>query len=164
MLLYPRVAKLLGCRSSFRLGIMLFCVGCVLMPLANHISGPIQSSQSNHSNSSHVIITSSINTTQMTKYGDNPVYFKNHLWTFATFYGDNFTSGYHSKHLDCNSMDCVTEVSLVNNLTNDSCRESHLASFVGKNSIGRIPWRVWLTVSWILSMTTIGRCVFSNSQ
>ncbi|XP_065901217.1 uncharacterized protein [Dysidea avara] len=152
-LVYPQVAKLLGYRHSFRLGVIVFGIGCVLLPLANQISGPIQTSQSNHSNFTH-------NATQLTVYSGNQVYFNNHLWTFATLYGNNFTSGYHgdvSKHLDCNSMDCNTEISLVNNLTNNSCRDSHLESSVGINSIGRIPWRVWLTISWILGMITIGR-------
>ena len=138
----------------------MFGIGCVLLPLANQISGSIQTIQSNHSNFTH-------NATQLTVYSGNQVYFNNHLWTFATLYGNNFTSGYHgdvSKHLDCNSVDCNTEISLVNNLTNNSCRDSHLASSVGINSIGRIPWRVWLTISWILGMITIGRCVLSNSQ
>ena len=143
----------------------MFGISCVLLPLSNQISGPIRTSQSNHSNFTYMI-TTSVNSTQMTKYGDNAVY---QLWTFATFFGDNFTSGYHgdvSKHLDCNSVDCNTEFSLANNLTNDndSCRDSHLTSSARINSINHIPLRVWLTVSWILGMVTVGRCVLSNSQ
>ena len=46
ILLYPKIAKLLGYRHSFRAGLVVFAIGCILLPLANQISGPIESNQS----------------------------------------------------------------------------------------------------------------------
>ena len=79
------VAKLLGYRNSFRVGSAVFAVGCILLPLANHISGPIGNSQSESSNSTHVLNT----TTWMSTTDNNMIttvdYTENnfnHLWTF----------------------------------------------------------------------------------
>ena len=161
---YSQVAKLLGYRNSFRLGSVVFAIGCILMPLANHISGPIGNSQSDNSNSTHGLnatvwnYTTNNNMVAMVDYNDNHF---NHLWTFSTLYGSKYQSHngitYSSSVL--NSMEYYGNTSLDNNLTNNSCHSSRLGSTVGKNSVKRIPARVWLTVSWILAMMTIGRSV-----
>ena len=127
------------------------------MPLANHISGPIGNSQSDSSNSAHVLnattwmFTTDNNMINITTV-ENNFY---HLWTFSTLYG----SKYHDRNSILNTMEYYGNTSLDNNSTNDSCHSSRLESSVGKNSVKRIPARVWLTVSWILVMLTIGRFV-----
>ena len=144
----------------------MFAIGCILMPLANRISGPIgNTSQSDTSNSTSRLnvttwtLTTDENTVTMVDYNGNHF---NHIWTFSTLYGSKYQSqnditfnssvftslGYYGNA----SMDD-------NNRTNDSCHSSRLASSVGKNSVKRIPARVWLTVTWILSISTIGRFV-----
>jgi len=50
-------------------------------------------------------------------------------------------------------------MSLDDDQTNDTCHYSRLESSVGRNSIGRIPFRVWLTVSMIMIVMVIGRLV-----
>ena len=125
ILLYPRVAKLLGYRNSFRVGLIVFAVGCVLLPLANQISGPIGSSQSDATN-----IINNTNTT------------------------DNATDYYYD---DDDMMDDIGDISLDDNVTNDTCHNSRLDSSVGGNSIGHIPLKVWLTVCWLLIMIILGR-------
>lgn len=136
-------------------------VGCVLMPLANHISGPIGSSQSDNSNS-----TSGLNNTTWTVTTDNNMvtmahnndnYFK-YLQQPFSIYGSKYQSQKFDNGL-LNSVDYYGDILLDNNSTNNSCQSSRLGSTVGKNSITRIPARVWLTVSWILTMCTIGRFV-----
>ena len=128
------------------------------MPLANHISGPIGNSQSDSSNSTHVLINTTTwmsttdNNITTIDYPENNFY---HLWTFSTFYG----SKYHDRNSILNSTEHYGNASLDNNSTNDSCHSSRLESSVNNNSVKRIPARVWLTVSWILFMLTIGRFV-----
>lgn len=128
------------------------------MPLANHISGPIgngqlQSDSSNSTNGLNAttwMLTNENNMVTTTEYNHN------HLWSYSTLYGSKYQSqnGHASdamKHYGNSSLD--------NNSTNNSCHSSRLGSSVGKNSVKRIPARVWLTVSWILAMLTIGRFV-----
>ena len=158
------VAKLLGYRNSFRVGSAVFAVGCILLPLANHISGPIGNSQSESSNSTHVLNTTTLmfntdnNITTTVDYPENNF---NHLWTFSTLYGSKYQSEIDGSFNNSilNSVEYYGNASLNNNSTNDSCHSSRLESSVGKNSVKRIPARVWLTVSWILVMLTIGRFV-----
>ena len=92
----------------------MFSIGCILMPLANQISGPIDSNQSDTSSSS--INNSSNDTVEYSGSG-----------------------------------------SLDDDVINDTCHSSRLESSVGGNSIGHIPFRVWITVCWILSMMILGR-------
>lgn len=130
ILLYPRIAKLLGYRRSFRAGLVVFTIGCILLPLANQISGPIGSghiSQSNVFNNSN----SSIYNT-----------------TAANITNDNYDDIVEYSGIEDDLLD--------NNITNDTCHSSRLDS-VGGDSIGHIPLRVWLTVCWILTMIVIGR-------
>ena len=128
------------------------------MPLANHISGPIGNHQSDSSNSTHVpntttwMFTTNNNIITTVDHTENNFY---HLWTFSTLYG----SKYHGSNSTLNSVDYYGNASSDNNSTNDSCHSSSLESSVNKNSVKRIPARVWLTVSWILVMLTIGRFV-----
>ncbi|XP_065901214.1 uncharacterized protein [Dysidea avara] len=117
VLVYPRFTKLLGYRNSFRFGVVMFCIACVLLPLANQISGPVETSQSNNSSD---LITINNTLLDMMEYSGSGI-------------------------------------SLDNNLTNDTCHYSRLESSVGRNSIGRIPFRVWLTVSMIMIIMVIGR-------
>ena len=150
------VAKLLGYRNSFRVGSAVFAVGCILLPLANHISGPIGNSQSESSNSTHVLNTTTLMFTidnNMITAVENNFY---HLWTFSTLYG-SIDGSFNNSIL--NSVEYYGNASLENNSTNDNCHSSRLESSVGKNSVKRISARVWLTVSWILVMLTIGRFV-----
>ena len=80
-----------------------------------------------------------------------------HLPSFSTSYGHKYQ---HQNGINIlNSMDYYEDVSLDNNSTKDSRHYSNLGSLVGKNSVKRIPARVWLTVSWILTMCSIGRFV-----
>ena len=80
-----------------------------------------------------------------------------HLPSFSTSYGPKYQ---HQNGIDIlNSMHYYEDVSLDNNSTKDSCHDSNLGSLVGKNSVKRIPARVWLTVSWIPTMCSIGRFV-----
>lgn len=160
-MVYPLVTKLLGYRKSFRLGSLVFAIGCILTPLANRISGPIGNGQSDHMYSNS---TNGLNTTMLTFTTDNSLiaivdYNDNHfnnLWTFSTLYGSKyqFQGGNRSvlnifEHYSNNSLD--------NNSTNNNCHGSRLGNTVGKNSVKRIPARVWLTLSWILATSTIGR-------
>ena len=158
------VAKLLGYRNSFRVGLAVFAIGCILMPLANYISGPIGNSQSDSSNSTRVLntttwmFTTDNNMVTTADYSENNFY---HLWTFSTLYGSKYhpqSSGSFNSSI-IYSMEYYGNASLDNNSTNDSCHSSRLESSVGKNSVKRIPARVWLTLSWILAMLTIGRLV-----
>ena len=158
------IAKLLGYRNSFRVGLAVFAIGCILMPLANHISGPIGNSQPDSSNSTHVlntitwIFTTDNNMVTTADYSENNFY---HLWTFSTLYGSKHhpqSSGSFNSGI-IYSMEYYGNASLDNNSTNDSCHSSRLESSVGNNSVKRIPARVWLTLSWILAMLTIGRLV-----
>ena len=80
-----------------------------------------------------------------------------HLWTFSALYGS--IDGSFNNNSILNSVEYYGNASLENNSTNDSCHSSRLESSVGKNSVKPIPARVWLTVSWILVMLTIGRFV-----
>jgi len=155
VLLYPLVAKLLGYRNSFRIGAALFTVGCVLMPLANHISGPIGNSQSDNSNS-----TSRLNntTTWTSTAGNNMVTMAHSNDNHIKYLQQPFQSQ-NVINFDGGVLNYYGDISLDNNSTNSSCQSSRLGSTVGKNSIKRIPARVWLTVSWILTMCTIGRFV-----
>ena len=133
------------------------------MPLANQISGPIPNSQSDNSNSTHGLnatiwnYTTDNNMVAMVDYNDNRF---NHLWTFSTLYGSKYQSqsGITFSSSVLNS-GYYGNTSVDNNLTNKSCHNSRLGSTVGKNSVKRIPARVWLTVSLILTMMTIGRFV-----
>ena len=131
------------------------------MPLANHISGPIGNGQSDSSNSTRVLNTTTwmftADNDMLTTMGYNENNF-NHLWTFSTLYGTNYQSQNDSGNI-LNFVEYYGNASLDNNSTNDSCHNSHLESSVGKNSVKRIPARVWLTVSWILAMLTIGMFV-----
>ena len=68
----------------------------------------------------------------------------------------NDTANITSDYYNMTEYNDVEDSSLDNNLTNDSCHRSRLESSVGGNSIGHIPLRVWLTVSWILSMIILG--------
>jgi len=140
--MYPLVARLLGYRKSFRLGLIVFAIGCVLLPMANHISGPIGNNQSDNSNS-----TTGLNTTTWSFTNDNNV-----VTMVDTLHGTK----YQSKNSDLNS---VNYYGLDNNSTNNSCWSSRLGSSVGQNSVKRIPARVWLTLSWILATCIIGRFV-----
>ena len=128
ILLYPRVAKLLGYRHSFRAGLVVFAIGCILLPLANQISGPIESDQSDTISNNSTTLVNNTNSTN-----------------------DDYYSGNDMINDDNGSF------SLNNNLTNDTCHSSRLESSVGGNSIGHIPARVWLTVCWILIMIILGR-------
>ena len=155
------IVKRLGYRNSFRLGSAVFAIGCILLPLANHISGPIGNNQSDNSNSTNGVntttwmLTTGSNTATTVDYNENSFY---HLWTFSTFYGSQYDSqNFNSDVL--NSMEYYGNASLDNNSSNDSCHSSRLGSTVSKNSVKRIPARVWLTLSWILAMLTIGRLV-----
>ena len=119
------------------------------MPLANHISGTVGNSQSDNSNSTNtttMAFTTDNNMVAMVDYNDNRF---NHLWTFSTLYGSKYQP---QSILNSDSLD--------NNSTNESCHNSHLGSVVGENSVKRIPARVWLTISWIVTMCSIGRFVF----
>ena len=87
------------------------------MPLANQISGPVETG---HSNNSSDLVTSTNTSLDMMEYSGSGIL-------------------------------------LDNNLTNDTCHYSRLESSVGRNSIGRIPFRVWLTVSVIMIVMVIGR-------
>ena len=100
----------------------MFCIACVLLPLANQISGPVETSQSNNSSD---LITINNTLLDMMEYSGSGI-------------------------------------SLDNNLTNDTCHYSRLESSVGRNSIGRIPFRVWLTVSMIMIIMVIGRLVYDK--
>ena len=159
-MLYPLIAKLLGYRNSFRLGAAVFTIGCILLPLANHISGPVKNNQSDISNS-----TSGINTTTwiFTTVTDNMItdYNKSHLKSFMPLYGSEYQSqnsiDFNNNIL--NSVEYLGDNSLVNNSTNNSCHSSRLGTLVGKNSVKRLPARVWLTISWIITMCSIGRLV-----
>ena len=118
MFLYHRVAKLLGYRKTYRAGLVVFSIGCILMPLANQISGPIGSDQSDTSiNSSSLLANTSNDTMEYSGMGSGSV----------------------------------------DHVINDTCHSSRLESSVGGNSIGHIPFRVWVTVCWILSMMILGR-------
>ena len=142
----------MGFRNTFRFGAALFTVGCILMPLANHISGPVGNSQSVNSNSTNtttMAFTTDNNMVAMVDYNDNHF---NHLWTFSTLYGSKYRSQSILNSVEFNSFN--------NNSTNESCHNSHLGSVVGENSVKRIPARVWLTISWIVTMCSIGRSVF----
>ena len=132
------------------------------MPLANHISGPIGNPQSDNSNS-----TRGLNTTTWTIMTDDvtvtAVDYKNkHLQSFSPLYGSNYQSQ-NSINLDgevFNFVEYYGNSSVDNdNLTDNNCHSSYLGSVVGKNSVKRIPARVWLTLSWILTMSSIGRLV-----
>ena len=132
-----------------------------MLPLSNHISGPIGNSQSDNSNSTH-----GINATTWTITTDNNIvaigdHNDNHLWTFSTLYGSKYQSqrGVSFNNSILNSVEYYGDYLLDNNSTNDSCHNSHLGSLVGKNSVKRIPARVWLTISWIVTMCSIGRFV-----
>jgi len=89
------------------------------MPLANQISGPVETSQSNNSSDLLAINNSSLDMLEYSGSG----------------------------------------MSLDDNLTNDTCHYSHSELSVGRNSIGHIPFRVWLTVSIIIMIMVIGRLV-----
>ena len=91
----------------------------------------------------------------MVDYNDNHF---NHLWTFSTLHGSKYQSQSFNNSI-LNSVDYYSDNSLDNNSTNDSCHNSHLGSLVGENSVKRIPARVWLTISWIVTMCSIGRFV-----
>ena len=105
----------------------MFTVGCILLPLANQISGPISNGQSNFIDNKGNSSTSVHNITNVTN--DDYDYYS----------GD------------------ISDIPLDNNITNDTCHSSRLESSVGGNSIGHIPLRVWLTVCWILGMMIVGR-------
>ena len=120
------------------------------MPLANHISGPIGNNQMGNSNSTNEL--NNMTWTFMTDYND----FKQ-LPSFSTSYGPKYQPQNGINILD--SLDYYDDVLLDNNSTKDSCHNSNLGSLVGKNSVKRIPARVWLTISWILTMCSIGRFV-----
>lgn len=127
------------------------------MPLANHISGPIGNSQSGNDNSTHVV-----NTTTWAFITDNNISVTNdfkHLPSFSISYGSNYDSqdDINFNDIILNSVDYYGDISMDNNSTNDSCHNSNLGSLVGKNSVKRIPARVWLTISWIVTMCSIGR-------
>ena len=134
------------------------------MPLANHISGPILDGHSDNSNSTHGFnatlwnFTADSNMVAMVDYND---YHFNHLWTFSTLYGSKYQSQ-SDITFSSSVVGYYGNTSSDNNLTNNSCHSSRLGSTVGKNSIKRIPARVWLTLSWILAMMTIGRFVQQN--
>ena len=138
ILLYPKVAKLLGYRRSFRAGLVVFSIGCILLPLANQISGPIEINQSDASknNANSTVLVNNTNTTENDYYYDDD---------------DGVVD------------DMGGSVSLDDILTNDTCHSSRLESSTGANSIGHIPARVWLTVSWIMIMITLGRYVMGLS-
>ena len=128
------------------------------MPLANHISGPIGNSQSGNSNS-----TNELNNMTWTFMTEENIAVSvihsdiKHLPSFSTSYDPKYQ---HQNGINIlNSMDYYEDVSLDNNSTKDNCRDSNLGSLVGKNSVKRIPARVWLTISWILTMCSIGRFV-----
>jgi len=89
------------------------------MPLANQISGPVETIQSNNRSGLLAINNSS---PDMMEYSGSGM-------------------------------------SLDNNLTNDTCHYSRLESSVGRNTIGHIPFRVWLTISVIMIIMVIGRLV-----
>ena len=131
------------------------------MPLANHISRPIGNGQSDSSNSTHVLnattwmFTSDNNMVTTVDYNEN-IY--NYLWTFSTLYGTNYQFQNEKSNI-LNFVEYYGNASLDNNSTDDSCHSSPLESSVGKNSVKRIPARVWLTVLWILAMLTIGMFV-----
>lgn len=147
--LYPIIAKLLGYRNTFRFGAALFTVGCILLPLANHISGPIGRDNSNSTNATTMTFTTDNNMVAVIDYNDNHF---NHLRMFSTLYGSKYqTQSGILNSAEFNSLD--------NNSTNNSCHSSHLGSLVGENSVKRIPARVWLTISWIVTMCSIGRFV-----
>ncbi len=40
---FPRIAKCIGYRHTYKLGCALFAVSCILLPLSNLISGPVSS-------------------------------------------------------------------------------------------------------------------------
>ena len=105
----------------------MFSIGCILLPLANQISGPIESNTSNNIANS-TVLANNTNTT------DNDYY-----------YDDGIID------------DMGGSVSLDDILTNDTCHNSRLEPSTGANSIGHIPARVWLTVTWILIMIILGR-------
>ena len=109
----------------------MFAIGCILLPLANQISGPIGNNQSD---------TSSINNSTTLVNNTNST--------------ENVTDYYY---YDDNMVDDNEGFSLADNLTNDTCHTSRLESSVGGSSIGHIPVRVWLTVCWILIMIILGR-------
>ena len=128
------------------------------MPLANHISGPIGNGQADNSNS-----TNELNNMNWTFMTENNIAVSvihsdiKHLPSFSTSYGHKYQ---HQNGINIlNSMDYYEDVSLDNNSTKDNCHDSNLGSLFGKNSVKRIPVRVWLTVSWILTMCSIGRFV-----
>ena len=120
MFFYHRVAKLLGYRKTFRAGLIVFTIGCILLPLANKISGPIGSNQSDTSINNSSFLANS--------------------------------SNYNNDTVDYSGSGSVDD-----EVNNDTCHTSQLDSSVGGNSIGHIPFRVWLTVCWILSMMILGR-------
>ena len=105
----------------------MFAIGCILLPLANQISGPIGSDQSNTINNNSSILVNNTNSTDDYYYDNDMV-------------DDNNGS-----------------FSLDDNLANDTCHTSRLDSSVGGNSIGHISLRVWLTICWILIMIILGR-------
>ena len=121
-----------------------------MLPLANHISGSIKNSQSDNSNSTNattMTFTTDNNMVAMVDYNENHF---NYLWTLSTLNGFRQSDTLNS--VKFNLLDH-------NNSTNESCRSSHLGSVVGENSVKRIPARVWLTISWIVTMCSIGRFV-----
>ena len=131
------------------------------MPLSNHISGPIGNSQSESSNSTNTTtwtFTSDNNINPMVDYDIN--HYK-HLQSFLSLYGSKYQSqiGINFNSSILNSVQYYTDNSVDNNSTNVSCHNSHLGSVVGKNSVKRIPARVWLTISGILTMSSIGKFV-----
>lgn len=126
------------------------------MPLANHISGPIKNRQSEQSNSSNMTMWTSTSDNNVTIMVENQY---KHLQIFSTLVGSKYPSQ-SDVNFDGSILNSVEYYnSFENNSTNESCHNSHLGSVVGKNSIKRIPTRVWLTISWILTMSSIGRFV-----
>ena len=39
--MFPRIAKCIGYRHTYKLGCALFALSCILFPLSNRISGPV---------------------------------------------------------------------------------------------------------------------------
>lgn len=132
------------------------------MPLANHISGPIRNAQSEGNNSTAALNTTTLwallnDSNMVTTSSYNANYFKK-PHSLLKLYGPEDLP-HDATDLILSDVESYDDNSLDDNSTSDGCHTSNLESSVGKNSVKRIPARVWLTVSWIVTMCSIGRFV-----